>query len=144
QPLVQGSSPPLPAATAPAAANDAPLVGEIFIRGLDFAAVQQAIFEARSRTSAARRAAFTRLETIANETARSLAGEQPTSQKGKRLQRIVVSAWKQLVLEVRERLRALDAAARGNKKAQKHYQRAANKAESRASDLFDSAGDLIG
>src|SRR5262249_9255004 len=63
QPLVQGSSPPLPAATAPAAANDAPLVGEIFIRGLDFAAVQQAIFEARSPTSAARRAALTRFGT---------------------------------------------------------------------------------
>jgi hypothetical protein len=135
-------SPPLAAATAPAAANDAPLVGEIFSRGLDFAAVQQAIFEARSRTSAARRAAFTRLESIATASARSLAAEQPTSQKGKRLRGIVVSAWKQLVLEGRERL--LDAAKRGNKKAQKQHQRAADKAESRATDLFDSAGELIG
>src|SRR5262245_6208306 len=144
QPVVQASSPPLAAATAPAASNDAPLVGEIFNRGLDFAAVQQSIFAALSRTSAARRAAFTRLETIATASARSLAAEQPTSQKGKRLRGIVVSAWKQLVLEGRERLRALDAAKRGNKKAQKRHQRAADKAESRAGDLFDSAGDLIG
>jgi hypothetical protein len=144
QPLVQTSSDPLGAATAPMAANDAPLVGEIFNRGLDFGAVQQAIFEARGGTVAARRTAFTRLETIATASARSLAAEQPTSEKGKRLRGIVVSAWKQLVLEGRERLRSLDAARRGNKSAQKRHQRAADKAESRASDLFDSAGDLVG
>jgi Tol biopolymer transport system component len=144
QPLVANGSPPLPASTVPAATNDAPLVGEIFSRGLELAAIQQAIFEARSRTSAARRAAFKRLLTSATQTAHSLAGEQPTSQKGKRLRGIVVAAWQQLALEGRERVRAMDAAQRGNRKAQKRHQRAANKADSRASDLFDSAGELIG
>lgn len=144
QPIVANGSPPLPASTAPVATNDAPLLGEIFSRELDLGAVQQAIFEARSRTSADRRAAWSRLETSATETARSLAGEQPTSQKGKRLQGLVVSAWQQLALEGRERIRAIDAAARGNKKAQKRHQRAANKAHSKANHLFDSASDLIG
>jgi hypothetical protein len=134
----------LPPSTAPAATNDAPLVGEIFSRGIELSEIRQAIFEARSRTPAARRAAFTRLLTSATQAARSLAAEQPTSQKGKRLRGIVVAAWQQLALEGRERIRAMNAAQRGNRKAQKQHVRAANKADARASDLFDSAGDLIG
>src|SRR5262249_58838398 len=77
QPLVQASGPPLPASTAPAATNDAPLVGEIFSRGIELSEIRQAIFEARSRTSAARRAAFTRLLTSATQAERPLGAEQP-------------------------------------------------------------------
>lgn len=145
QPIGAIGDPPLPASTAPAPGGDAPLVGEIFSREVELEAVQQAIFEARAHhKAAAQRAAYTRLLTSAARTARSLSGEQPTSAKGKRLQRLVVTAWRQLALEGRERIRALDAARRGNRRAQKQHQRAGDRADSRAHDLFDSASNLIG
>jgi WD40 repeat protein len=144
-PTIPSNEPVLSPSTAPVASNDAPLVAEIFSRSSELGALRQAIFEARAHHNlAAQRVGFSRLATSSRHAARTLTAERPTSAKGRRLQRLIVTMFRKLALEGRERLLALDARRRGRHQAQKRHERAANRAAAQADDLFDSAGDLIG
>jgi dipeptidyl aminopeptidase/acylaminoacyl peptidase len=144
-PPTPSGQPPLPVSTAPVAQNDAPLVSQIFGRLSELGAVNQAIFEARSRHSiAAQRLAYARLASSTKHAALTLKSERPTSAKGRRLQSLVVRAFQKLSIEGRERILATDARRRGNHRAQKRHERAADRAAAQADNLVGSAADLIG
>ena len=144
-PTTPSLEPPLPASTPPVPTNDAPLVGEIFGRMSEFSAVDQAMFEVRGHgNAAAQRTVYRRLAVSSQHAAATLSAERPTSAKGKRLQGIVVKAFRKLALEGRERLLAADARQRGNRMAQRKHLRAAASAAEQAGNLLDKARDLIG
>jgi Tol biopolymer transport system component len=144
-PALPSTEPSLPPATPPVARNDAPLIGEIFNRRAEIGAVRQAIFEAQSRGSlSAVRAAYERLVVGAKGAAATLAAERPTSAKGKHIQQLVVSSFKKTSVEGRERLLAVAARQRHNRKAQRRHQKAADQAGHRASVQLGAAADLIG
>jgi hypothetical protein len=143
-PTSPSTEPPLPASTPPVASSDARLVSEIFGRLSELSAVQQAMFEARGRSLAAQGSVYKRLAASSQHAALTLKGETPTSVKGKRIQRLAVTAFQQFALEGRERLLAADARRRGNRKAQRRHERAAAAAADRAQNVLGAAGDLIG
>ena len=144
-PMTPSTEPSLPPATAPIPQNDAPLIGEIFNRLSEIGAVRQAIFEAESRGSlSSARAAYKRLVVNSKRAAAALATKRPTSAKGKHIQQLVVRAFKKMSVEGRERLLALSARQRHNRKAQRRHQGAADKAARQAYSLLGDADDLIG
>jgi hypothetical protein len=144
-PMTPSTEPSLPPATAPIPQNDAPLIGEIFNRLSEIGAVRQAIFEAESRGSlSSARAAYKRLVVSSKRAAATLAAKRPTSAKGKHIQQLVVRAFKKMSVEGRERLLALSARQRHNRKAQRRHQGAADKAARQAYSLLGDADDLIG
>lgn len=144
-PATSSTQPSLPPATPPVPQNDAQLVGEIFSRHSELAAIRQAIFEAQSRRDlSSARIAYKRLADTSKQAATTLNGERPTSARGKHIQRLVAKAFKRLVVEGRERNLAAYAQQRRNRKAQRRHERAAARAAMQAGALFDEAGDLIG